>query len=301
MWQEALQFWTELAENCVTTVAIVLGGWWAYCRFVRQREKYPRATVEHSIACERLSGNAILVRVGVKVSNISSVLLKGETGTLRIQRVSPCSSHLLAWISNKLQSSSAGENEAPWPVIAEKPLQLHQQEIEPGEADTTYLDFILEEPLATVLVYSYIANAKKDNIGWNHTTMHEIRDGQEGPQMGDKDTTEKQAPQKPPPVIPPPQPAPDPVPSPRPQGPRKEPPPQPPPSSAETARLPVPPSGNGYWKFTDGAVTRSRASRSACWTTWTSGSAGTGTTHAKSGAVPAYRIWMCASTWPSSR
>jgi len=229
MWQESVRLWSEVLANSATGLGILGAGVWAYWRFVRRRDKFPKAELEHRVTFDKLSNDRLLLRVGLFVRNAGDVLLKWSEGGIRIQQVAPCPSHVVQWIEDGLKTQ--GATEGNWPVVADRSLTDHRQEIEPNEADATYFDFLIPREVETVLVYSSIMNAAKTGIAWNHTTMHRVSGDDGGQQMGKRERR-----QGPPKVTPQPLPSapgapqPTPVPMPTPQGPPKQPPPAPPPT-----------------------------------------------------------------------
>lgn len=229
MLQESARVWSEVFANAATGAGIIAAGIWAYMRFVLQRDKFPKAEIDHRVAFHPLSDDRLLLRVGMFVRNSGSVLLAWKEGGVRVQQIAPCPPHIAEWIESGLNESDATEGH--WPVIGERSLRDHQQEIEPNEADATYFDFVLPTDVQTVVVYSFIMNATKSGIAWNHTTTHRVRCDEGELQMGERE--ERQGPPK---VAPKPAPSvprvpqPTPTPTPTPQGPPKQPPPTPPPA-----------------------------------------------------------------------
>lgn len=57
------------------TIALVVGGLWAYWRFVRERDRYPRVTLEARIEQVAWFGDERIVRVTVAVRNDGTVRL----------------------------------------------------------------------------------------------------------------------------------------------------------------------------------------------------------------------------------
>lgn len=57
------------------TIALVVGGMWAYWRFVRERDRYPRVTLDATIEQVAWFGDERIVRVSVTVRNDGTVRL----------------------------------------------------------------------------------------------------------------------------------------------------------------------------------------------------------------------------------
>jgi len=170
---ETLKDWTEIAHGGLTCLAIVVGGVWAFFRFVWTREFRPRAEIEHSVLLRKLGQTLTLIRVSVTVRNTGLVLLQWKEGFVWLQQVLPCAN--VDWLTKQLDADSRCKSEADWPFVKKKvSLMGCIQEIEPGEFDTAHADFILSEELNAVLVYSHVSNAGKKSVGWNHTTFHDV-------------------------------------------------------------------------------------------------------------------------------
>lgn len=229
MLQDSAQVWSEVFANTATGLGIIGAGIWAYLRFIRQRDKFPKAELDHRVAFHRLSEDRLLLRVGLFVRNSGNVLLSWKEGGVRIQQVAPCPSHIVKWIEGELSRQNTMEGN--WPVIGERSLKDHRQEIEPNEGDVTYFDFVVPTDVKTVVVYSFIMNAAKSGIAWNHTTTHRVTCDEGELQMGERE--ERQGPPR---VTPKPLPSvprvpqPTPTPAPAPQRPPTQPPPPPPPA-----------------------------------------------------------------------
>ena len=46
--------------------------------------------------------------------------------------------------------------------------------VEPSEQQTILFDFIIQRSTKAIKIYSFIVNGKGHDIGWNHTTVHEV-------------------------------------------------------------------------------------------------------------------------------
>jgi hypothetical protein len=84
-----VESWSNVAANGAQIVAIAVGGWWAYSRFIRQREEFPRATLEQVVAHRELDRDNTFLRVAVRVDNVSTVLLRTEQVRTDVYQVLP--------------------------------------------------------------------------------------------------------------------------------------------------------------------------------------------------------------------
>jgi hypothetical protein len=168
-----------IAQAVATVAAIIVGGVWSYMLFVRTRQRYPRAKIDHYITHRIMSGSNVLVHVGVTISNKGDVLLSLISAQTRIQQVLPVNAEIMDSISEGRDPVPKGEREIEWPLIGssrKSTWEPGKREIEPGESETIYYDFIIESGIQAIEVYSYFGNASKPEraIGWNLTTLYDI-------------------------------------------------------------------------------------------------------------------------------
>jgi len=164
----------EIAKHIAEGVALFIGAVWTYMLFVRQRQKYPRANLSHSIKQSRLSDGRILLQIDVMLANAGQVLLNVIYGILRIQFVSPSSGVINGDNCGPFPSEG---REFPW-LSREKEYEFGKGEceVEPGEINQFHYDVLLPKGTTTIKVYSYYKNAAKyrREIGWNLTTVHDL-------------------------------------------------------------------------------------------------------------------------------
>jgi hypothetical protein len=163
----------DIAEPLATIIAILVGGFWSYMLFVRNRQKYPRAKISHQIAHKKISDEKVLLHVSTKISNIGNVLLSIISGRTWVQQVIPSQEKVL-------DSIPRGETEINWPSIGDKITKWEEGkfEIEPGEDDQICYDFVIDADVQTVKVYSHFENVKKRgrDLGWSWTTIYDLKE-----------------------------------------------------------------------------------------------------------------------------
>lgn len=168
----------DLIEAILTSVGIIVAGIWSYLLFIKRRQKYPRAVVEHYISHRRIDDNAILLVVDSKVTNIGDVLLSLTSAETRIQQILPLDAEMLQAIGQGKPIVQEDDTEAVWPLIHSKKSNWTRRDfqIEPGESDHIRYDFILVHGVQTIEVYTYIDNEsiRSRKIGWSTTTLYDL-------------------------------------------------------------------------------------------------------------------------------
>lgn len=178
---DILDIFGDISGICVasaTFIAIPVAGWWSYMRFVRNRQTYPRARVEHYISHRPFAQDKVLLRVVVIITNLGEILLSLTSLETRIQQVLPPSCQVLAFVSNGRSPVRKGETEVDWPRVDSHELSLKGEicEVEPGESQEFHHDFVVGAEIRTVAVYTHIMNEKKRarQLGWEATTLYDL-------------------------------------------------------------------------------------------------------------------------------
>lgn len=170
-----------IIQGVVTVIAITLSGIWGYNLFVRQRQRYPRASLVHHITHKFIGHDKLLLRVTVTISNKGNILLSLASLETAILQVLPLPTDVTVSINEGLDPVPDGETEVVWPTIAfhEPKWEKGKCEIEPNESQEIYHDFILDAKFDTIAVYTYLQNERKKKhdrtIGWDLTTLYDIR------------------------------------------------------------------------------------------------------------------------------
>lgn len=190
----------EIIQAITTVIAIIVGGGSSYWLFVRNRQKYPRASVAHHIAHKRIGDDRLLLHVGVTAINEGDVLLELVSLETRVQQVLPLSGEILAAIAKGQRPVPEGQTEMPWPQIDSQKLVLEkgdEWEVEPGESQDIHHDFILDGDIEVVEVYTYLMNEtkRKRELAWDLTSLYDLTE--ENRTMPEKDRGRKQRKPKP--------------------------------------------------------------------------------------------------------
>ncbi|MFB3779717.1 MAG: hypothetical protein ACE141_19010 [Bryobacteraceae bacterium] len=179
-----LKSWEDLATPASATanvIALGVAAVWAYMLFVRRRQKFPRANVEHRIAHWATGGGAFIVHVVVRITNVGEAVIRLKSMLVRIQQLLPTPPEVADAIAKDRDPVSDQESEISWPLIVERKCdwQKVRQEVEPGETEECHFDFVIPPELQKIEVYSYVGNIRKRRreIGWNTTTMYSLTPG----------------------------------------------------------------------------------------------------------------------------
>lgn len=170
---------SDIAANVATAIALLVGGLWAYMRFVRERSRWPQADVELAFTQHRLNKEFVLVNVAVQIRNSGHGLMQLARLRLDLYRVTPLDKEMPKKIRAGDQYEKTGA-EAMWPEIKqlERTWQGQKAELEPGESDDFGFDFFVDPSTEVVLAYAFVENVKKRrgrrSLGWFATAFHDM-------------------------------------------------------------------------------------------------------------------------------
>ena len=169
--------WTSWVKDAGTVVALAAGAYW----FLRRRDRFPRLNLNLHATLERLDQERQLTRVGVELENVGQVMVKVVCAEVWLQQLEPRPPDAIASIGGMeetIRDASNPSAEALWPRIGKRALRFEkgQREIEPGEKDEIWFDFLVDSEVLTALAYVHIENAAKSRkllqrrknraIGW---------------------------------------------------------------------------------------------------------------------------------------
>ena len=169
---DTAESWSNAAANAAQVGAIVVGGWWAYTRFIRQREGFPRASLEQSVTHRKLTGEHTYLSVALGVQNTSTVLMRNKSVRTDVFQVLPVHPDVERSLADGT-TIPEGEPHANWHPLDTKVVPV-QGKIEPGDRDHFDFDFVIPTAVKTVYVYSYVDNATADNLGWSRTCLYDL-------------------------------------------------------------------------------------------------------------------------------
>ncbi len=164
---------SELAQGIsalATTLAIIVGAVWTYFMFVRKRIGMPKLTIQLETEVLKLNNDERLVSIMVQLKNTSLVLFGSERAELRVLRVRSANQSEYPFLSQKKNAALELIAAIEWPQIHKKEWlwQTGQFEIEPGEQDVLYTDFVVGSQLELIKLDIFVANPnkKKNDLGW---------------------------------------------------------------------------------------------------------------------------------------
>jgi len=170
----------SVGRDAATIGALIAGGAWTYWLFVKNRQKYPRATIRHRIRHWRIGEGKILLHVDVMMRNTGNVLISIVQSRTTVQQVLPLSEDIRQTIRGGGDLIREGHSDVEWPTIGDiqLPYPKDECEIEPSESQEIEHDFILGDDVRTVQVYSHVRNVRKKDLSWDLTTLYDITGGE---------------------------------------------------------------------------------------------------------------------------
>lgn len=166
-------------HSVATIIALMVGGWWTYTRFVKNRGNFPRAKLSHAITQRDLGSGFRLIHVATTITNSGTTLLKLCSGFTQILQIVPADEDVMKALREQKESSNEKmAAEFDWPGAGRREFSWKDspRELEPGEDETVECDFALEADIKTISVYTFFQNERKlpSKIGWHLSTFCDL-------------------------------------------------------------------------------------------------------------------------------
>jgi hypothetical protein len=177
----------DIIQAVVTCFALIIGGIWSYMLFVRKRQRYPRAKIEHQVTQRIASTDATLVSINIIISNAGDVLLSLIKGEIEVRQVLPPEVGFLQKLKKDQNAPYRRVELIDWPLLFpyEEDWKKEKRtiEIEPGESEQFLFTLLIHAEVKTIYINSYFHNMKKrrKDLGWSLETFHDVSiSGNEG-------------------------------------------------------------------------------------------------------------------------
>ena len=163
-------------ETICKIAALVVGAVWAWKGFIRNRLRFPSATLEHVITSWTDEDKTFL-HIKVRITNTGNVLIKLSRGKTWLEKLTPLPSKVRTAVlaGTPIQQ---GKHEIAWSLIQKHELTASDHiQIEPKESDELHFDFVVDKRISRILVYTHLENEAKGlrrKIGWNLTSIYTI-------------------------------------------------------------------------------------------------------------------------------
>jgi len=200
---DTIQAITTIVQVILSSVAIIVGGWWVYRNVVLKRERMPRAAITHDVTANKLTDRKTFVHVVVAITNTGDVLLRLKNCLIIVQQVLPLlpevasiiqdDKNLIEEITRYMpeEARATWSTEVPWPKVDRHYLEWNkgEKEIEPGNMAQLRFDFVLDSEIEVIRIYTFFENVvrprlvrhrwvfwrrKKIPVGWDFASLHEI-------------------------------------------------------------------------------------------------------------------------------
>jgi len=163
-------------ETICKIAALIVGAVWAWKGFIRNRLRFPSATLEHMITSWTDEDRTFL-RIKVRITNTGNVLIKLSKGKTWLEKLTPLPSKVRTAVRAGTPIQQ-GKHEIGWSLIQKHELTASDHiQIEPKESDELHFDFVIDKRISRILVYTHLENEAKGlrrKIGWNLTSIYAI-------------------------------------------------------------------------------------------------------------------------------
>ncbi len=168
----------SIIQGIVMIIGIIVGGFWTYLLFIRQRISYPRLNIKFDLQNASLPENKRLVHVEVHLNNIGNVLISPNYAELRLRYIVPIPDKLIPILKRGADPIPKGSSEYEWPLFFKREWNFESDdfEIEPLEQDSMHADFFIPNTIQVIQLYLFIRNPIKNraDFGWTQTHIFNL-------------------------------------------------------------------------------------------------------------------------------
>ena len=176
----ALDFALSGIQSAITSVAIVVGGAFALLKLQVFRTFEPHLTITQEVSHRPVGDSYVHVVVTATLHNSSRVRVDLREGLFRLQQIRPITDEEVERIYTEVFVDHAARH-LQWPTLDEatRVWGKNDASVEPSESHQETCEFIVDSNVQSVLVYTYIHNAKTGrdpsaSWGWTATTVYDI-------------------------------------------------------------------------------------------------------------------------------
>lgn len=171
---EAFKEWLGIVAQVIGTAAILIGGWWTYRLFVRQRTDVARANLTQTVERVDLTPGRTLVRLGLAVENKGNTSIEPRTLEAFVHNLRPITEPDLDRLEAARPDRGETDDTLDWPELGRRELDLYTEEfmVEPGETAHLWVDFLIPTGIEIFQVYSRLDCGKKYcDLYWDVTSI----------------------------------------------------------------------------------------------------------------------------------
>ena len=156
----------DVVQGALTSVAIVVGGYWTYQEFIRERPNKGRLIVSQTAQDFAVSAGQTFVQVRIELENVGTSRILLNDGVTRLQQILPTSEKIARAIDGADPDLTQRFNERqtlPWPTICSGHLSATPLSLEPGEKLFLAQDYLVPRNVSLLRVYSYFEGDAQDD------------------------------------------------------------------------------------------------------------------------------------------
>ncbi len=167
----------SIIASCVSTLAIIFGGIFAWWRWGREASFARRGDLSHDVTNSLLSNSHRLVHVTLKLTNTGQSTLRPVEAYTKVFQVLPLNGDFGTKLLDGTAPLDVTNTMFQWPTIGHRkyPVMEDKVKIDSGESERYDADFVIPASVSAIFVYSMACLDPEDyDLGWDVTTFHEF-------------------------------------------------------------------------------------------------------------------------------
>lgn len=157
-------------QALITAAALIVAGVW----FFLEREWAPRLYIEQTVSHRQLDDDWHWVRVTVEIENRGNRLLRLTEGATTIHKVLPLPRVIQERISRRQHILRKDQMMVDFPTLGEA-LDLDLEgEIEPGEVESIYAEFMVPTNIETIIANTIVRKSSEEELWYRKSDLYDF-------------------------------------------------------------------------------------------------------------------------------
>lgn len=167
----------QIITSAITSLGIIIGAIWSYHLFIKNRQKYPKSIISHSIDVQKFPDEKnLILTINVIIQNTGKTLLKINSYIIELLELYPSDDFIHQTNSEPFQNKGCAELSALKKIFVEENSPKNNIELEPSESEKFTYIVVINSKIKAVELSSFFSNPMKNKrgLGWHERTTHNL-------------------------------------------------------------------------------------------------------------------------------
>ena len=158
----------QITQALATVAAVIVGGYWAYRKYILGGEDFPRVKVEHKVVSRKIDENRTLLSIYITVTNIGEVFIRLDPMLMQVRQLLPLPVGPNYLIKKEGHNSILETEITNLDFLKLEPrFDRSSNKVEAGAIQQFHWDFIIKSEIKAIELASCFGH-------WGKVTSHDV-------------------------------------------------------------------------------------------------------------------------------